>query len=253
MTTPCFGSRSRHESASIVRPRSPRESAQSPPRGLFDGLLGCRFVSPRRLRRAPEEARAEILLAAEAALQDVELSALTVELLMERTGMTRSSFYHYFKSLDDIAIALFERIEAEVSGAVDSWLSVDERTLNPAPDPDHDPRAATVESLTRMFEVWRRHATLMRAMEHAAGRSGAAYDQWRGRVVDGYIARTADFIRAQVAAGRSQVSDPEAIANALILMNVAVATDQALRDESASPEQLGATVGAIWNATLYGN
>jgi len=199
------------------------------------------------VRRAPEAAREEILLAAEAALQDVDPSALTVELLMERTGMTRSSFYHYFKSLDEVAIALFERIEAEVSGAVDDWLSVDGVV------PDADPRAATVEYLTRMFEVWRRHATLMRAMEHAAGRSGAAYEQWRGRVVDGYIARTADFIRAQVAAGRSRVSDPEAIASALILMNVAVATDQALRDEPASPEKLGATVGTIWNATLYGN
>lgn len=212
-------------------------------------VLACRAVSPRRVRRAPEQARAEILLAAEAALQDVALNALTVELLMERTGMTRSSFYHYFKSLDEVAIALFERIEAEVSGAVDDWLSVDGAAL----ESDPDPRAATVEHLTRMFEVWRRHATLMRAMEHAAGRSGAAYEQWRGRVVDGYIARTADFIRAEVEAGRSRARDPDAIASALILMNVAVATDQALRDEPASPEKLGATVGAIWNATLYGS
>jgi len=206
-------------------------------------------VSARRLRRAPEEARAEILLAAEAALRDIELNALTVELLMERTGMTRSSFYHYFKSLDDVAMALFERVEAEVSGAVDDWLAGGATDL----DAGTDPRLATVEHLTRMYEVWREHATLMRAMEHAAGRSGAAYDKWRGRIVDGYIAKTTSFIREQIASGRSQATDPEALANALILMNLAVATDQVLRDEPESPERLGAAVGSIWNATLYGN
>jgi len=209
-------------------------------------VLAWSAVTPRRLRRAPDQARAEILLAAEAALQDVELNALTVELLMERTGMTRSSFYHYFKSLDEVALALFERIESEVSGAVDAWLAGGEEIA-----PGADPRTATVEHLTRMYEVWRVHATLMRAMEQAAGRGGVAYERWRRSVVDGYIAKTAAFIRGEIAAGRSQAADPDALANALILMNVAVAADQVLRDEPEPPERLGAVVGGIWNSSIY--
>ena len=89
-------------------------------------MLAWRVVATKRVRRAPEEARAEILRAAETALQDVDLADLTVEILMERTGMTRSSFYHYFHSLDEVAIALFDRVEAEISGAVDEWLDLRE-------------------------------------------------------------------------------------------------------------------------------
>ena len=50
----------------------------------------------RRRRRSRAAARAEIVAAAEAALRDMPFSDLTVDILMQRTGMTRSSFYHYF-------------------------------------------------------------------------------------------------------------------------------------------------------------
>lgn len=201
-------------------------------------------MSSKRTRRSPTQARAEILQAAEAALQDLDLDALTVEILMERTSMTRSSFYHYFKSLDDVIVALFDRVATEISGAVDDWLEGDE-----TPD---DPRAATVLHLIRMYQVWREHASLMRAMERAAGRGGTAYQTWRGRVVEGYIAKTVAFLEKEIAAGRCDASDPEAVASALILMNVSVASDQVARPEPDSPERLGAAVGRIWNGAIYG-
>lgn len=218
-------------------------SVVSPARARFA------VVASKRLRRSPERARLEILEAAEGALRDCAFGDLTVDLLMERTGMTRSSFYRYFKSLEDIAIALFERVEAEVSGSVDDWLEG-------ADDGDADDvarRAATVMHLTRMYEVWREHAGLMQAMEQAAGRNRIAYEQWRGRVVDGYIAKTTGFIQKQIDLGRCDVADPEATASALILMNVAVASDQVQRSEPDSPERLGAAVGSIWNAAIYRN
>lgn len=201
-------------------------------------------MTNKRTRRSPAQARAEILQAAETALQDLDQGALTVEVLMERTGMTRSSFYHYFKSLDDVTVALFDRVAADISGAVDDWLEGDD-----TPD---DPRAATVSHLVRMYEVWREHASLMRAMEQAAGRSGTAYQAWRGRVVEGYIAKTVAFLEREIAAGRCDATDPEALASALILMNVSVASDQVARPEPDSPERLGAAVGRIWNGAIYG-
>jgi AcrR family transcriptional regulator len=158
--------------------------------------------------------------------------------------MTRSSFYHYFKTLDELAMALFARVEAEISGAVDDWL---------AQELEEDPQEATVLRLSRMFDVWKEHAGLMRALEHGAGRSGAAYGQWRGRVVDGYIEKTTAFIERQVALGRSDAPDPRGLATALILMNVSVATDQALRPEPFSAERLGAVAARVWNAAIYGS
>lgn len=196
----------------------------------------------KRLRRSPENARAEILAAAESALRDLDFHSLTVETLMERTGMTRSLFYHYFKSLDEIVIALFERVEAEVSGAVDGWLEKEDEV---------DPRANTIEHLTRMYEVWREHANLMRAMEQAAGRSKEAYARWQHQVVESYIDKTEAFIRRQIALGRSQVEDPRGVAQVLILMNLAVATDQINRPEPETPARLGTIVGHVWNAAVY--
>jgi len=196
----------------------------------------------KRLRRSPDDARAEILAAAESALRETDFHSLTVEMLMERTGMTRSLFYHYFKSLDEIVIALFERIEAEVSGAVDPWLAGEDSA---------EPRANTIEHLTRMYEVWREHANLMRAMEQAAGRSKEAFARWQDRVVESYIDKTERFIRRQIALGRSRVEDPRGLAYVLIVMNLAVATDQTNRAEPETPARLGARVGHVWNAAIY--
>ena len=199
----------------------------------------------KRVRRSPEAARAEILEAAEALLRDHDWAVVSVDQLMERTGMTRSSFYHYFKSVDEVAVALFARVEDEIRTAVDDWLEGD--------GPSDDPEAAAVDALTRMFDVWAGHITLMRAMEHAAGRSGAAYEQWRERLVEGYVAQTTAFIEKAVAARDSDVEDPPTLARALILMNLSVATDEARRPEPFSAERLGRTIGSVWAKAIYRN
>ncbi len=62
---------------------------------------------PQRRRRTPEMAREEIIDATVAALADVDFGALTVDVIMRRTDMTRSSFYHYFKSVDELALGLY--------------------------------------------------------------------------------------------------------------------------------------------------
>ena len=202
-------------------------------------------MATKRVRRSPEAARAEILEAAESLLQEHDWSRVSVERLMERTGMTRSSFYHYFKGVDEVAVALFGRVEDEVRNAVGEWLDAEVS--------DADPEASAVDALTRMFGVWSEHLELMRAMEQAAGRSGSAYEQWRERVVEGYIAQTTTFIERQIEAGRSDVDDPSTLARALILMNVSVATDQVLRRERFPAERLGATVARVWVAAIFRN
>lgn len=205
-------------------------------------LVSIAVQPSKRVRRSPEHARAEILAAAEAVLRDSDFHSLTVEMLMERTGMTRSLFYHYFKSLEEIVIALFEGVEAEVQGAVDGWLEGEDTA---------DPRANTVDHLTRMYEVWREHANLMRAMEQAAGRSKEAYARWQQQIVESYIGKTEAFIRRQIALGRSRVEDPRGVAQVLILMNLAVATDQIGRPVPDTPARLGVVVGHVWNAAVY--
>src|SRR3954453_4091746 len=112
-------------------------------------------TKPRRIRRAPDEARREILDAAEALLSGQPFRALSVDDLMGRTGMTRSSFYHYFRSLDDVAIALMRRVQGEMMEAVAPWLQ---------PAYDGDPAAAAARGINETAAVFARHGLVLAAI-----------------------------------------------------------------------------------------
>lgn len=201
-------------------------------------------VKSTRVRRNPAAARAEILAAAKDALQDMRFSELTVESLMKRTGMTRSSFYHYFSSLDEIALGMLEEFAADIRRTVDPWLKGE------LDEPDH--RGATVRHLAAMFEVFELHARSVAAVAQAAGVSQEVYHQWQRGVVDYFIDLTAEFIRRQRSLGRSGAADPDRLARALILMNTAAANDNMTRQTPDRPALIGAVLGGIWNAAIYG-
>jgi AcrR family transcriptional regulator len=200
-------------------------------------------LKAQRIRRSPEEARAEILAAAQAALAETGLATLTVDQVMRRTGMTRSSFYHYFKDLDELGVGLLEQFAQEIRDSVDPWLRG---------ELDEEPISATVHHLTAMFEVMHAHRAGVRAVAQAAGGFPAVYQRWQTRVIDYFIDLTADFIRREFARGRSRVDEPERMARALILMNNAVANDNMLRDQPDAPAAVARVLAGIWNASIYG-
>jgi len=68
-----------------------------------------------RRRRSPEEAKAEILNAAYEFLAETDHQDLTVDIVMQRTGMTRSSFYHYFSGINEVVVSMLDRFEEDVS------------------------------------------------------------------------------------------------------------------------------------------
>src|SRR4029453_10205769 len=69
-----------------------------------------------RRRRRPEEAEREILDAAEELLREARFSALTVDELMSRTGLSRASFYVYFRDRHHLIMRLTERIGGGLFG-----------------------------------------------------------------------------------------------------------------------------------------
>ena len=198
---------------------------------------------PQRRRRTPEMAREEIIDATVAALEDADFGSLTVDVIMRRTEMTRSSFYHYFKSVDELALGFIGRFEDAIRAPVDDWL--DGRSSD-----DH--LADTQTHLTDMFVAMEAHHTAMRALEQASNNSAQVYSEWRERIIDYFIEKTARFIRQQIMLGRSKVIDPDRTARALILMNNALANDNMLRTEPDDASAIGKTSADIWNATIYG-
>jgi len=196
-----------------------------------------------RIRRTPEMAREEIIDATEAALAEMPFSDLTVDAVMRRTGMTRSSFYHYFKSVDELALGFLDRMEQAIRETVDDWLGG---------QGTEDYRADTHAHLTAMFIAMEAHRTSMLALAQASNANANVHEQWRVRVIDYFIDLTARFIRQQIMLGRSRVEDPDRMARALILMNNALANDNLLRETPDDPANIGRISADIWNASIYG-
>lgn len=200
-------------------------------------------MKSQQFRRKRDEARAEILEAAEDCLGEMDFNALTVDLVMQRTGMRRSSFYHYFPSLEDVALVFLERLERTLREAVEPWLRGDH---------DDDPSGATLEILTSMFEIMNADHVAAVAVGEAAGGSPRIYEEWRTRVLEYFSGSTAQFIRRQLMRGNSSVENPDRVAEALVLMNLAVFNANIHRETPDDPTEVARLAAGIWNASIFG-
>ena len=70
----------------------------------------------------PEEAEREILDSAEAFLRERPFRDLTIDEVMDGTGLSRPSFYVYFRDRHDLAMRLIEEIGSEAFGTAGGWL-----------------------------------------------------------------------------------------------------------------------------------
>jgi AcrR family transcriptional regulator len=197
---------------------------------------------PRRIRRLPHDARREILDAAEVLLAERPFRELSVDELMARTGMTRSGFYHYFRSLDEVAIALMRRVQGEMMQAVAPWLRIDY---------DGDPAAGTKQGIRAAAEVFARHGLVLAAIHEASFRYAAVQRAWRDGVLEDWIGAIAAQLRAQRERSLTRVADPEEIARSLLLMNTAVFVERLGKQLPDAPEAVADTLAEIWIGALY--
>jgi AcrR family transcriptional regulator len=196
----------------------------------------------RRIRRLPEEARREILDAAEALLGERQFRELSVDDLMARTGMTRSSFYHYFHSLDEVAIALMGRVQGEMMEAAGPWLSTRY---------EGDPVEAIARGIHATAAIFAQHGFVLAAIHEASFHYEAVQGAWRNGILEEWIRAVATQLRAQRERGITHVSDPEEIARALLLMNMAVFIERLGKRPADAPEAVADTLAGIWIGALY--
>jgi AcrR family transcriptional regulator len=199
-------------------------------------------TKPRRIRRRPHDARREILDAAEVLLAERSFRELSVDELMARTGMTRSSFYHYFPRLDEVAIALMRRVQGEMMEAVAPWLR---------PGYDGDPAVGAEQGIRASAEVFARHGLVLSAIHEASFRYEAVRRAWREGVLEDWIGAIAAQLRAQRERGLTRVADPEEIARALLLMNTAVFVERLGKQPADPPEAVADTLAEIWIGAVY--
>jgi AcrR family transcriptional regulator len=100
-----------------------------------NGVAGSRPVSNKtghvmRTVKAPEVRRAELLALAEKLFKTQGYSKTSVDDIVRHAGVAKGTFYHYFKSKDDILKALTQQLVAEM--AADCRQIAEDPRLNAA-------------------------------------------------------------------------------------------------------------------------
>jgi AcrR family transcriptional regulator len=196
---------------------------------------------PRRRRRRREEAEREILTAAEALLRERPSHEVTVMAVMERTTLSRKSFYVYFRDRHDLIARLVAPLRAELDARIAEARAAHE-------SPRDQARAMFLEGA----HVYIEHGALLRALRESSGQDDDAERVW-SEFTDQPVTDSAEFIRAETKAGRSRGLDADATARALITMNQACFFDQLIDNPSADPRPLVETLVEVWVRTIYGS
>ena len=195
---------------------------------------------PPRRRRSPEESEREILAAAEEFLRDRPLRELTIDEVMDRTGLSRPSFYVYFRDRHDLVARLAREISGELFAMAERWLKG-------TGDPLDDARAA----LDGVVVVYAQHGVVMRALADAASEDEEMEALYRS-LIDGFIQATAKHIREEMRAGRAEADDPDRTAAALVWMNERYLTETLAREPVDDPAKVAEALLGIWTRTIYG-
>jgi AcrR family transcriptional regulator len=194
---------------------------------------------PRR-RRRPEEAEGEILAAAAALLAARPSHEVTIGAIMAGTTLSRKSFYVYFRDRHDLLRRLVEPLGAE-RDAIVARLWADGATGT-------DGGRAALRALAGLYA---RHGRLLRALAEASSQDREARRAWR-EFIEPVIEGHAEWIRAEVEAGRVIGLEPEPTARALIGMNLQFFFDRLVDEPSPDIEATADTLLTIWQRTLYG-
>ena len=203
--------------------------------------MAVAHTRPARRRRRPEEAEREILDAAEDLLRGGRFSALTVDELMSRTGLSRASFYVYFRDRHHLIMRLTDRIGGELFAMSDRWL-------RGSGDPLEDARAA-VEGVAA---VYAEHGPVLRAIADAATHDPQV-ERIYHELVERFVVATARRIREDIASGRIEPLDPGETAKALVWMNERYLTEKLGRLPQEPVDRVVETLWSIWVRALYGH
>ena len=189
---------------------------------------------PRRRRRHPRDAEQEILRAADEMLRELPFHELTVDALMQRTTLSRKSFYVYFGDRYELLRKLVGPLRSKLDEANASFL-------RGSGDLVADGRA----TMLGVARVYRKHGRLIRALSEAAAydeRVAALWLQFKEPVIAGF----AEKLAAEARAGRAAEFDFEPTARALLGMNLYSLFDQVVDDPDVDLDHLVETLVSIW-------
>jgi TetR/AcrR family transcriptional regulator, ethionamide resistance regulator len=189
-----------------------------------------------RTRVPRDEAKRRIVGATEALLRDRRYSALTIEQVMERAGLSRTVFYRYFDGLPHVLLGV-------LSDLLDEVVALTTAANRPG-DPD-----VLRTSLARAVDVFDRHGHVLLAVSEAAAvddELDAAYHALLERAVEA----TTELIQHGIDHGGLRAVSAPDVARALTIMNGNYLLDALVREPRQDPETALETLMTVWTGTL---
>jgi len=180
-----------------------------------------------------------ILAAADDLLRETDFRSLTVEEVMNRTDMRRSSFYNYFADRNALVMRLLQRIENDMMEAARPWLEAGEP-------------ARLGDALDGVCAIYARHGHVLSAAQAASFHDAAVEQHYRHTLLQNFIDAVARRLRAEHRAGRARVPDPVHVAHSLLLMNANVLAERLGRPPTDRSAAVARTLRFIWARAVYG-
>lgn len=198
----------------------------------------------RRGSRISGDVREQLIVStAEELLGERSLHEISVDDLAKGAGISRSAFYFYFSSKEQVLLSLLDRLVQE--------QLQDEREL-PTNLAD-DPQVVWRHVLALSYGRWSAHRGVLRATMEARATSAEVRELW-SRLLERFVVRTTLAIEAERARGAAPEGLPARdLAICLNRMNEKVFETMAGDLQPAVPEQrtLDALVG-VWLSAIYG-
>jgi len=166
---------------------------------------------------------------------------MTVDDVMARTGLSRPSFYEYFRDRSHLIVKLVERLNLRDRAASARWFT------------DPDPIEGLRHSVRELVQSYITHGHLLRALSDATHVYENVEESYRERF-NITIKDTARRMGEFIASGAMSLdgADPHEIASALLWMNERYMIEKFGREPHADPKVVIDTLIAIWTRVLHG-
>ena len=190
-------------------------------------------------RRKREQAREEVLKGALRLSEGRPFHDVTVEEIAKAAGISRSAFYTHFSDKHDLLLAALREVAGDLRRESEGWWK-DEGA------PAERVRAA----ITGVVSVYSEHVGLLKVATEVSTYDDEVRAAWVS-VVEGFIAATADHIRAEQRAGLiPDVLEPKPAAEGLVWM-VERCCFVYLAEAGRAPDRVVADLVPVWVAALY--
>lgn len=196
----------------------------------------------RSSRPSGDDRELAILATAERLLGERPLREISIDDLARGAGISRPTFYFYFRSKDEVLLALLDRVSKEADVA----------SLRVADELPPDPAQAWRETIAAFYETFRDHRAVAVASADARATNAEIRALW-STMMEAWTERAATIITAERERGAAPPGMPARdIAIALTSMNERVLQATFAGYEPAVPEpDVVEVLLNVWLNTIY--